>query len=48
MATTTLNTPQPEMRASQWNRALAAVCPRIVAVDAVSGTSNALVARCVR
>lgn len=51
MATTTLNTPRPEMRASNWNRALTAACPRAVAFDAilpVNGTSNALVARCVR
>ena len=48
MATTTLNTPRTEMRASMWNRALTPVCPRIVAVDAVNGAPNALAARCVR
>lgn len=51
MATTTLNTTRPEMRASQWNRALAAACPRVGAFGAVllvNGTSNALAARCVR
>jgi hypothetical protein len=51
MATTTLNTTRPEMRASQWNRAFAAVCPRVgpfQAVLLVNGTSNALAARCVR
>jgi hypothetical protein len=39
------------MRASKWNRALAAACPRVVAFEAilpVNGTSNALAARCVR
>ncbi len=51
MATTTLNTTRPKMRASQWNRALAAACPRVVAAEAIlpmNGTSIALAARCVR
>lgn len=47
MATTTPNT-RTQMRASMWNRAFAAVCPRIVALDAVNGTSDALAVRCVR
>jgi hypothetical protein len=51
MATTTLNTPRTEMRASKWNRALTATCLRVVAVDAilpVNRTSNVLAARSVR
>lgn len=51
MAKTMLNTTQPEMRASQWNRALVAACPRVVAFEAtlpVTGTCNALATRCVR
>jgi hypothetical protein len=48
MATTSLNTPRTEMRASKWNRALVAACPRIVAVNPAYATSDALAVRCVR
>ncbi len=48
MATTSLNTPRTEMRASSWNRAFAAACPQIVAADVMPGTSNALAVRYVR
>lgn len=51
MATTMLNTNRPEMRASQWNRAIAGAFMRGVAVATSQPTGaapNALLTRCVR